>query len=289
LNLEAIKKYGIGFLMRGDAQKLEGIKDNGWVRDKDRYCFLTFPIRNERGNIVTMQFEDFMNRGKRDDTKLNLRGRPLSLWYSQALSEESKDNEEWAICEGIYDAISFDIAGVKAIALLGQPSKKQTDELKTFKHLLLALDEDETGKKYKGNLSKELYPHSTLREAKYPEGAKDPNELLQKQGIDGIIGLMEKAQDIDLFPPLIDVLDVMIENYKKMLDQAISLPKDFSFLKEFLPNGLLPGLYGLAGIPGVGKTTLLNQLSDALAKDEIPTVYFLTEEPAFRFSKIFFK
>lgn len=39
---------------------------------------------------------------------------------------------------------------------------------------------------------------------------------------------------------------------------------------------------GLAGIPGVGKTTILNQLCDVLAKDEIPTVYFLTEEPAYR-------
>jgi replicative DNA helicase len=41
-------------------------------------------------------------------------------------------------------------------------------------------------------------------------------------------------------------------------------------------------VYALAGIPGVGKTTFLNQLCDAFAKDDIPTVYFLTEEPDFR-------
>ncbi len=282
LNLETIKKYQIGFLMRGDAQGLEGIRDNGWVKDSSRYCFLTFPVRNERGNTVTMQFEDFINRGKRDDTKLNLGGRPLSLWYSQTPSEESKNNEEWAICEGIYDAMSFDIAGVKAIALLGQPSKKQTEELKKFKHLIFALDNDETGRRYKGELAKELYPSSTLQEVIYPEGAKDPNELLQKEGIDGVVGLIEKAKDVDLFPPLIDVIDTMIEKYNRLLERAISIPSEFSFLNQFLKSGLLPGLYGLAGIPGVGKTTILNQLCDALAKDRIPTVYFLTEEPAYR-------
>ncbi len=282
LNLEAIKKYQIGFLMRGDAQKLEGIRDNGWVKDSSRYCFLTFPVRNERGNTVTMQFEDFINRGKRDDTKLNLGGRLLSLWYSQTPSEESKNNEEWAICEGMYDAMSFDIAGVKAIALLGQPSKKQTEELKEFKHLIFALDNDETGRGYKGELAKELYPSSTLQEVIYPEGAKDPNELLQKEGIDGIVGLIEKAKDVDLFPPLIDVIDTMIEKYNRLLERAISIPSEFSFLNQFLKNGLLPGLYALAGIPGVGKTTILNQLCDALAKDRMPTVYFLTEEPAYR-------
>ncbi|MBA7584158.1 hypothetical protein ES708_26111 [subsurface metagenome] len=35
-------------------------------------------------------------------------------------------------------------------------------------------------------------------------------------------------------------------------------------------------------MPAVGKTTFLNQISDALAKNYIHTVYFLTEEPAYR-------
>lgn len=276
LDLEAIKKYSIGFIMQADAQKL--FKENGWAKDTSKYCFLTFPIRNEEGKIVTMQFEDFVNRGK-DNTKFNLRG-TLPLWYSQTPNEESRDNEEWVVCEGIYDAISFDLTGIKAIALLGQPSKKQIEELKEFKHLLFALDNDETGKRYKQELAKELYPFSTLREVIYPE--KDPNQLLQKQGMDGIIGLIEKAEDIDLFPPLVDVIDVMIEKHTRLIKQAIPIPKEFNFLNQFLKNGLLPGLYGLAGIPGAGKTTILNQLADALAKEEIPTVYFLTEEPSFR-------
>ncbi|MEA1965577.1 MAG: DnaB-like helicase C-terminal domain-containing protein [Candidatus Aerophobetes bacterium] len=281
LKIDDIKRYSIGFIMQGDTQRLEGIKDNSWAKDKTRYCFLTFPIRNEKGNVVTMQFEDFIDRDKRDDTKLNLRG-TLPLWYNESPNEESKDNEEWAICEGLYDAMSFDMAGVKAIALLGQPSKKRIEGLKEFNHLLFALDNDETGRRYKGNLSKELYPYSTLREVIYPKGAKDPNELLQKQGIDGIMGLMEKAQAIDLFPPLIDTIDIMIEDYLKLKEQAIQIPTEFNFLEKFLPNRLLPGLYALAGIPGVGKTTILNQLADSLAKEKIPTVYFLTEEPAYR-------
>ncbi|MEA1963609.1 MAG: toprim domain-containing protein, partial [Candidatus Aerophobetes bacterium] len=281
LKLDDIKRYEIGFIMQGDARRLEGVKDNSWVKDTSRYCFLTFPVRNEKGNIITMQFEDFINKDKGDNTKFNLRG-TLPLWYSQTPSEESKNNEEWVICEGIYDAMSFDIAGVKAIALLGQPSKRRIEGLKEFKHLTFGLDNDETGKGYKQELSKELYPSSTLREVIYPEGAKDPNQLLQKQGIDGIIGLMERTKEVDLFPPLIDVIDIMVEKYSRLIEKAIPIPGEFNYLEEFLPNGLLPGVYGLAGIPAVGKTTILNQLCDALAKEEIPTVYFLTEEPGFR-------
>lgn len=278
LDIEATKRYGIGFIMGGQAQRLEGIRDNAWVKDKSRYCFLTFPVRDQQGKVVTMQFEDFINRDK-----LNLRARERSLWFSQTPNPESKDNEEWAICEGIYDAISFDLAGVKAIALLGQSSREQREELRKFKHLILALDNDEGGRATREELAKELYPEtSTLREVIYPKEVKDPNELLQKQGIDGIEGILERAKEKDLFPPLIDTIDTMIEHYRRLIDLAIRIPKEVSFLKEFLPNGLLPGLYALAGMPGVGKTTLLNQLADALAKDKIPTVYFLTEEPAYR-------
>lgn len=276
LDIKAVEKYQIGFILRKDAIKKEGIRENAWTRDKNRCCFLTFPIRNQKGNVVTMQFEDFMNKDK-----LNLKDRPRSLWYSQTPTEENK-KEEWALCEAIYDAISFDLVGVKAMALLGQASFKQIKELKEFKHLLLALDNDEGGKRAKTQLTKELYPRTTLREVIFAEKIKDPNEVLQKEGTDGIMGLIERAGEIDLFPPLIETIDVMIERYKRLMDQAILIPEDFSFLKEFLPNGLLPGLYALSGIPGVGKTTLLNQLADALAKNKIPTVYFLTEEPAHR-------
>jgi len=283
IDIEAIKKYQIGFVIREQLVGLEGIKDNGWAKDKSRYCFLTFPIKNQKGKVVTVQFEDFMNREKREDTKLNLRGRPLSLWYSKIPDEENKKNEEWVVTESIYDAISFDLTGVKAIALLGQPSFRQIEELKEFKHLVLALDNDKTGKETKINLAKELYPYTiTLKELKYPEGIKDPNELLQKQGIDGIVEVLEKAKDVDLFPPLIDTIGLMVQSYKRSIELAIKIPDEMSFLIEFLPNGLVPGLYALAGMPGAGKTTILNQLADALAKDEVPTIYFLTEEPDYR-------
>jgi hypothetical protein len=275
LDIRVLEKYQIGFILRKDAIKKEGIRENAWARDKNRCCFLTFPIRNQKGNVVTMQFEDFM---KKDKLNLN---RPRSLWYSQTPTEENKE-EEWALCEAIYDAISFDLVGMKAMALLGQASFKQIEELKEFKHLLLALDNDEGGKRAKTQLTKELYPDRILRQVIFPEKIKDPNEVLQKEGTDGIMGLMERAGEIDLFPPLRETIDVMIERYRRLMDQAIMIPRDVNFLKEFLPNGLLPGLYALSGIPGVGKTTLLNQLADALAKDKVPTVYFLTEEPAHR-------
>lgn len=284
-SIETVKSHQIGFIMREQAENQNGVRDTSWVRNKKRYCFLTFPVRNQKGKVYTMQFEDFPNRERRDDTKLNLKGRPLSLWYSQTPDSESKKNEEWVVCESIYDALSFSVVGVKAIATLGPPSDKKIEELTEFKHLLLALDNDEGGKGAKNKFAKKLYFHTgSLKEVVYPEGVKDPNELLQREGSEGIMSLLEKARDVDLFPPLIDTIDVMVEDYNRLLEEAIAIPQEFYFLKEegFLKEGLVPGLYALAGIPGVGKTTLLNQLADSLAKIGIPTVYFLTEEPAYR-------
>ena len=280
---EDIRKYQIGFIMRADAERLEGIRDNGWTQDKDRPCFLIHPVRNEKGTVVTMQFEDFTNRGKRNDTKLNLAGKPLPLWFSEIPDKDSKESSEWVVTEGIYDAMSFDKIGQQSIALLGQPSSMQIESLKEFKpRLILAFDNDDSSKEMKRKLARELYPFTYLREIAYPEGIKDANELLQKKGKEGIIDVFFRGEKVDLFPPLIDTIDEIIENYKRLTEQAIKIPKEFGFLNEYLPNGLVPGLYALAGAPEAGKTTILNQLSDALAKEKIPTVYFLTEEPQYR-------
>jgi replicative DNA helicase len=117
----------------------------------------------------------------------------------------------------------------------------------------------------------------------------DASELLQKKGVQGIIEAWEEADKnrIDPFPPLIEEIDGIVEGFLQLKERAVPIPKEFDFLRtyrstNFLPDGLVPALYALAGVPEAGKTTILNQLADALAKDGIPSVYFHTEESKYR-------
>jgi len=66
------------------------------------------------------------------------------------------------------------------------------------------------------------------------------------------------------------------------MEWAFRILPNLSYLEEFPMDGLLPGFYGVAGIPGVGKTTWLNILCDELAKTGYKSIYFLTEEPEYR-------
>jgi len=226
-----------------------------------------------------MQFEDFMNRGKLDNTKFFL-SKPIALWFSEIPTNKEED---WVVCESIYNAMSFDSIGNKGIALMGQPSASQIAELKKFKSLILALDNDKAGWGGKAKLSSELYSTTSLKEVVYPEGVKDPNGLYsQEGGFFDLQGLIYNAQEIDLYPTLSKTIDVIVLSYEEMKEKAIYIPNEFNYLKKYLSDGFTPGLYALAGMPAVGKTTFLNQLSDALAKNCIHTVYFLTEEPAYR-------
>jgi len=274
-----VKKYQIGFITAKMARNIIEIRGYSWIKDPKRECFLVYPIRDENNRTVTMQFEDFMNRGKLEKTKFFL-SKPIASWFSETPTNKEED---WVVCESIYDAMSFDSIGKKAIALMGQPSAAQIAELKKFKSLILALDNDEAGWGGKAKLSKELYSTSSLKEVVYPEGVKDPNELYsQEGGYFALQGLIYNTQEIDLYPTLFKTIDFIVLSYEEMKEKTISIPTEFQYLKKYLSDGFAPGLYALAGMPAVGKTTFLNQISDALAKNYIHTVYFLTEEPAYR-------
>lgn len=255
--IDHIKKYQIGFITAKMARTVVEIKDYNWIKDPKRECFLIYPIRDENNKKITMQFEDFMNRGKLDKTKFFL-SKPVASWFSETPTNKE---ENWMVCESIYDAMSFDSVEKKAIALMGQPSASQITELKKFKSLVLALDDDEAGWSGKSKLSRELYPTSSLKEVVYPEGVKDPNELYsQEGGFFALQGLIYNAREIDLYPTLLKTIDSIVLSYEEMIEKAIYIPTEFKYLEKYLPDGLAPGLYALAGMPAVGKTTFLNQI-----------------------------
>jgi len=285
-DLEDIKKYKIGFFYGKlrEHKEIEGIeelvKKNSKIRTGE--CFLTFPIYDKGYNeVLNIQFEDFLGRSTKTNTKFNLSGLEVSLWYS----EKFDPGYSWVITEGIYDAMSFAKAGYSAIATLGNPlAGGKIGELKNLEELILCFDNDGAGKEFTEKIKRELATTKIkVYEIRLPEGVKDANELLMKEGVEGIERL--DPIEVDFYPVWSKKIGWIIERYEKSKEKAIPIPREFDFLDDIFKadNGkgrgkLFPGLYALAGMPGVGKTTFLNQLCNELAKEKVYSVYFLSEE-----------
>lgn len=283
---EDIERVGIGFSSRKYLGSIEEFKINHYISDEARSCFLVYPIRNREGRVCSLQLEDFLNRGKLEKTKFNLKSKVLPLCFLKPYSQDVP----YVVCEGFLDALSIEKLSprfeIGSVALLGNPSKEQKEELKALaksNEIVLAFDNDEAGKRYQNEILKELVLVNPYIEGiDLPDGIKDINELLRERGIDGIKEVIAKARRFTPFGNVKERIPEILEKFRIAKGNAFLIPKTLSYLEEFFKDGLLPGLYGVAGIPGIGKTTWLNLLCDELAKIGAKSIYFLTEEPEHR-------
>jgi len=284
-NEDEVMRFGIAFATRELLLGIEEFKNLSFLKNPERKCFLVYPIRNKEGRVVSLQFEDFQNREKLENTKFNLQGKTLPLCY---LSEYSP-KAIYIVCEGFLDALSVEILGVeqfKTVALLGTPSQAQIEELKELastNEIFFAFDNDKTGRAFQEKLFKELiYINPYIKKITIPKEIKDLNELLVKKGKAGIIEAITSEQNLMPIGTIRERIPEILNNYLKAKQNSAPIPKKLSFLQSLFPDGLLPGLYAVAGMPGVGKTTFLNLLCDELAKQGYKSFYFLTEEPLYR-------
>jgi DNA primase len=279
-DLEDIRRYKIGFFYGGlrEHKEIEGmeelVKKNSWIKGGE--CFLTFPIYDKDfSKVLNMQFEDFLGRGVKTITKFNLDGLNVSFWYSKKFDK----SYSWVITEGIYDAMSMAKGGWLAIATLGNPlTQDKIKQLKELDEVILCFDNDEAGRKYRDEIIKELsLTKVRMYEFNLPE--KDPNEVLVKHGV----GAIEKLEPVEIipFPAWDKKIEFIIKRYEDSMKKAVPIPDEFEYLQNIFPNGFLPGLYAIAGLPGVGKTTFLNLLCNELAKKGVLSIYLLSEEPEY--------
>lgn len=284
-NIEDIETFKIGFSIREKLIEIKEFRNNKWLYDEDRKAFLAFPIRNREGKVISFQFEDFLNRGIKEITKFNLTG-PRGLAYLGTYLPD----KPYFITEAIYDALSLektrDTFTFGAVSLLGKPSQEQIKELKELaktNEIILALDNDESGRRIEETLLKELVlVNPYIKAIRLPERIKDLNELLQKEGILGIEDAILFCKKITPFGNVRERVPQLIEKFRVAKENAFPIPEALSYLEFFFKDGLMPGLYGVAGVPGVGKTTWLNLICDELAKSDYKSIYFLTEEPEYR-------
>jgi replicative DNA helicase len=207
------------------------------------------------------------------------------------------------VVEGEFDALSFLELGYNAVAL-GSTSniKLFVDKVKNCNlevPLILALDNDEAGKKATVNLEEKLQTvdcNYIVAEDIY-RSYKDANEYLVK----------DKQAFIDISAYIIDNLSTALEAKKQVEEKKIKLEQDgyqntsayaeisafkdyiqsskdrinistgFSTFDDVLGGGLFEGLYVIGAVTSLGKTTFAMQIADSIASQGIDILYFSLE------------
>lgn len=217
--------------------------------------------------------------GVSDFAKMNPKGSTPAIFNGKALY--AQEVQEIFVTEGAFDALSILEAGYTAIALNSAANAdaliKQLERRRTAATLILCLDNDERGQKatatLKAGLQRLNIAHIT---ANVCAGYKDPNEALTGDRA-AFIAAIEQAQRQTAAKPdntayYIDALMTgEIERFKN--DKKTG----FTNLDE-QAGGLYSGLYVLAAISSLGKTSFALQLSDQLAERGNDVIFFSLEQ-----------
>lgn len=175
-------------------------------------------------------------------------------------------------CEGELDVLSFDEAEVVNVVSVPNGAQSFTTgeenemgflwsarkEIEKAKRIYLAVDQDEAGEKLKEELARRLGKHRVYV-IEFPEGRKDANDVLVLDGPDILRACFDNANPYPLeglyaSESFFGKVDQLFDNGfgEKVTTGIKSLDDIYS---------VSPGLLTVVtGIPGHGKTTLINQL-----------------------------
>ena len=187
------------------------------------------------------------------------------------------------VCEGAFDALSVLEAGQQAIGLNSTSNAdaliKKLEEHPTAATLVICLDNDEAGKKTAERLKDGLRRlNISYCSADICGSAKDPNESLtaDRAAFEAAIAkaVASTAARPDNTAAYLDGLMAgEIEKFKQGKDRKTGFPN----LDE-KAGGLYSGLYVLAAISSLGKTTFALQMADQLAAAGNDVLFFSMEQ-----------
>jgi len=181
------------------------------------------------------------------------------------------------ITEGEIDKLSFDECGLTSSVSVpnGAPPINTKDYRECLKFLsnprlghiekiVIATDNDAPGDNLAVELSRRLGPSRCARMI-FPEGCKDANEVLVKQGKEALVKLVETAKPYPV-EGLYTVTDLMRQvNARYINGPTPGMSTGWQCLDKFYT--VRPGeLTILTGIPGHGKSEFLDALTLNLAK-----------------------
>lgn len=186
------------------------------------------------------------------------------------------------VTEGAFDALSFVEVGYCAIALNSTNNAdlllKMLEEKPVKSTLILCLDSDKAGKdateKIKEGLRRLNIAYIT---ADVNGGKKDPNEALTADR-EAFIAAIDKviAQTGDRPDSTLSYIDNLMDSEIEKFGKSSQMT-GFANL-DARAKGLYPGLYVMAAISSLGKTTLALQMADNLAANGHDVLFFSMEQ-----------
>ena len=211
--------------------------------------------------------------------KLNPAGSTPAIFNERALY--AQDAQEVFVTEGAFDALSVLEAGAAAISLNSAANAdaliKQLEQRRTDATLILCLDNDGAGAKAAETLRAGLQRLNISYITANISGAyKDPNEHLQADR-GAFIKAIEQARRMTAARP--DNTAYYIDTLMTGEIERFRLDKQTGFANlDEKAGGLYGGLYVLAAISSLGKTSFALQLADQLAERGNDVIFFSLEQ-----------
>lgn len=263
--------YGIGFDPAADPASAPGATGSEYKpHPAPRIIIPTHP-----GHYIGRSIDPTMQKFQ----KLNSKdGKPFIFNYPVVYAH---DVHEIFVCEGAFDALSVIEAGAAAIALnstanaglmIDSLTRRRTDAT-----LILCLDNDKSGKEATETLKTGLQRlNISYITADIAGGYKDPNEALTADRA-AFIAAVDQARRLTAAKPdntalyLDEMMSAEIEHFKKDIKTGFQNLDDKA-------SGLYSGLYVLAAISSLGKTSFALQLADQIAAGGNDVIFFSMEQ-----------
>ena len=234
----------------------------------DNAVFFPYYIDNKLVNVKTRNVEP----------KRFFQSKPnVKCLYNLSWFQRNPTEGTVVICEGEMDVLSCAQAGwFNAVSVPdGAQAKPDTAGMRAFdeptsaavmasaKRIIIAVDNDAAGIAYKNALI-ERFGEDKTYVVQWPEGVKDANELLMRDGPDALDLALSRARPVDI-PGIVDfhpVIETILGNYDGHYERGSST--GWPVLDQYWQ--WFPGMvYAITGIPGHGKTTFLtNALANAI-------------------------
>lgn len=213
--------------------------------------------------------------------KMNPKGEKPSVFNTKVLKDTEK--ECVFVVEGIFDALSIIEVGADAIALNSTSNAgkliEKLEQERTTATLILCFDNDDAGRKCTKTLKEGLQRlNISYVVADICGGHNDPNDALKADRATFAAAIraaeMQTAARPDSVSNYIDnLMSGEIDQFRESKDRKTG----FSRLDD-LAKGLYAGLYVVAAISSLGKTTLCHQIADQLAQAGEDVLFFSLEQ-----------
>lgn len=217
--------------------------------------------------------------------KMNPAGTPVYPFNEAILWADFVDRETPVfICEGPFDALSFLEIGFCALSLNGAGNVgkllERLEKRPTLATIVVCMDTDGPGQKAAQELRQGLdrlnISHTVCDLKKYAEGIKDANEFLVKDREAFTAAAEMETLKAKTRPDSVALYaNTLMAGDMERFQEAI--PTGYSNLDK-LTGGLYQGLYCLAAISSLGKTTFAAQMADQIAQSGRDVLFFSLEQ-----------